>query len=73
MLQGRKKGRSGLSVAKLNIDGVDVTNPSEMTEEFNNYFCHVGADLANKLQNQKKNSSYMRLIILMNITVCDEI
>jgi len=63
------------AISKLTVDGNDISDPIKMSEEFNKYFCNVGADLANNLQSSKQNSHYTKFLppSRLNTFACESI
>jgi len=53
---GRSSNQS--RIAKLVINSKVISDSSSMAEEFNRYFCNVGADLASKLPPSVSNSKF---------------
>ena len=63
------------SIPKLVINGNEVTDAKVMSDEFNNYFCNVGANLAKNLPPPKLNMDFKYYLppSRLNSFVCDSI
>ena len=57
-LTSRKSGKT--SVASLKVNGLTITNPLELSNEFNNHFANIGPKLASEINCD--NGSYQRYL-----------
>lgn len=53
-LTSRKSGK--IPVKELKVNGLSITNPTEMSDEFNNHFSTIGPKLASKIPLSDNNS-----------------
>ena len=53
-LTSRKSGKT--TVTSLKVNGVSVTNPSELSDKFNNHFATIGSKLASKIDSSDTDS-----------------
>ena len=44
-----KKKNTSVNITKINVNSKDITDPSQICNEFNNYFCTIGDSLFSKL------------------------
>lgn len=44
-----KKKNTSVNITKINVNSKDITDPSQICNEFNNYFCTIGDSLVSKL------------------------
>ena len=51
LMNSRKSGKT--SVTSLKVNGVSVTNPTEMSNKFNNYFATIGPKLASNFDSSE--------------------
>ncbi len=70
-----KNSKNKLSILKLSINGNAITDSKVMSEELNNYFCGVGAELAKNLALPKLNLDFKHFLppSKLNSFVCDSI
>ena len=52
-LTSRKSGKT--SVTALKVNGTSITNPLEISKEFNNHFANIGPKLASEINNNGEN------------------
>ena len=43
------KTKNKINIPKLSVNNIDITNPKEICNSFNDYFCAVGSNLASKI------------------------
>ena len=55
---GGNKGRNSSNVTKLKVGGTILTDPSDIANTFNEFFCTIGENLANKIERKKDDPSY---------------
>ena len=63
-----KKSNEDNCVERLDFNGTIISNPIEISESFNSYFCNVGIDLAKKFASTGPmilNSIWAHLLILV--------
>ena len=50
----RKNTKNNVLIEKINIDGLDIFAPADISNAFNKYFCNVGSNLVDKLPMSSK-------------------
>ena len=65
------KTKNNINIPKLSINNVDITNPKQICNSFNGYFCSVGSNLAAKITtSQNEFKKYLSKQIPSSM-VCD--
>jgi len=67
------KSKNNINIPKLSINNVDVTDPKQICNSLNSYFCAVGSNLASKITTtQKEFKQYLGKQILSSM-VCEPV
>jgi len=72
---GAHRASAGFKISKLVVNGQTVTDSVNMAEEFNNYFCSVGSELANNLPHNDSIPDFLDFMTpsVLNSFVCETI
>src|SRR3989442_5950354 len=72
---GARRASAGFKISKLVVNGQTITDSAQMANEFNNYFCSVGSELANNLPNNGSSSEFLDFMTpsVLNSFVCETI
>ena len=49
-------------MSELKVNGSSITNPQELSNEFNDYFVNIGPKLADKITCNQNTNSYMEYL-----------